>query len=156
VTLAQRLQTDLTRAIRERDELRRDALRMAIAAAYNAEKQARRPLTDDEVVTVLSREVRTRRESIEAYVEAGRDEIVAQQQAELAVIEEYLPEQLSDEELESLAGETIEELGAMSPREMGQVMAGLMPKVRGRAEGKRVSAVVARQLAQRDLAEHRH
>ena len=156
MTLAQRLQTDLTRAIRERDELRRDALRMAIAAAYNAEKQARRPLTDDEVVTVLSREVRTRRESIEAYVEAGRDEIVAQQQAELAVIEEYLPEQLSDEELESLAGETIEELGAMSPREMGQVMAGLMPKVRGRAEGKRVSAVVARQLAQRDLAEHRH
>ena len=156
MTLAQRLQTDLTRAIRERDELRRDCLRMAIAAAYNAEKQARRPLTDDEVVTVLSREVRTRRESIEAYAEAGRDEIVAQQRAELAVIEEYLPEQLSDEELESLARETIEELGAMSPREMGSVMAGLMAKVRGRAEGRRVSAVVARQLAQRDLAEHRH
>jgi uncharacterized protein len=156
VTLAQRLQSDLTRAIRESDELRRDALRMAIAAAYNAEKQARRPLTDDEVIAVLGREVKTRRESIEARVAAGQAETAAQEQAGLEIIEGYLPEQLSDADLEQMVRETIGEVGATSPREMGRVMAGLMPKVRGRAEGKRVSAAVARQLAQRDLAEHTH
>lgn len=156
MTLAQRLQSDLTRAIRERDELRRDALRMAIAAAYNAEKQARRPLTDDEVIAVLGREAKTRRESIEARVAAGQTETAAQEQAGLEIIEGYLPEQLSNPDLERLAKETIEELGATSPREMGRVMAGLMAKVRGRAEGKRVSAVVAQALAQRDLAEHKH
>ena len=154
MTLAQRLQTDLTSAIRERDELRRDALRMAIAAAYNAEKQARRPLTDDEVIAVLGREVKTRRESIEARVAAGQAETAAQEQAGLEIIEGYLPEQLSDPDLERLATETIDELGATSPREMGRVMAGLMAKVRGRADGKRVSAVVARELARSDLAEH--
>jgi hypothetical protein len=156
VTLAQRLQTDLTRAIRDRDELRRDCLRMAIAAAYNAEKQARRPLTDDEVIAVLGREVKTRRESIEARVAAGQAETAAQEQAGLEIIEGYLPEQLSDQDLERLATETIDELGATSPREMSRVMAGLMAKVRGRADGKRVSAVVARELARRDLATHRH
>lgn len=156
MTLAQRLKTDLTSAIRERDELRRDALRMAIAAAYNAEKQARRPLTDDEVIAVLGREVRTRRESIEARVAAGQTERAAQEQAGLEIIEGYLPEQLSDPDLERLAKETIEELGATSPREMGRVMSGLMAKVRGGADGKRVSAVVARELARRDLAQHQH
>ena len=154
MTLAQRLQSDLTSAIRERDELRRDALRMAIAAAYNAEKQARRPLTDDEVIAVLGREVKTRRESIEARVAAGQAETAAQEQAGLEIIEGYLPEQLSDPDLERLATETIEELDAKSPREMGRVMAALMARVRGRADGRRVSAVVARQLAGRDLAEH--
>ena len=156
MTLAQRLQTDLTRAIRERDELRRDALRMAIAAAYNAEKQARRPLTDEEVTAVLGREVKTRRESIEARAAAGQSETAAQEQAGLEIIEEYLPRQLTDEELDDLARETIDEVGATSPREMGRVMATVMPKIQGRAEGRRVSAAVAKTLAQRDLAAHAH
>jgi uncharacterized protein len=129
---------------------------MAVAAAYNAEKQARRPLTDDEVIAVLGREVKTRRESIEARFNAGQAETAAQEQVGLAVIEEYLPEQLGDEELDRLVQEAIEDAGASSPREMGRVMAAVMPKVRGRAEGKRVSAAVARLLAQRDLAQHTH
>ena len=78
-------------AIRERDELRRDTLRMAIAAAYNAEKAARRALTDDELIGVLAREVKTRRESIEAYRGAGREELAAKEQAEVAILAEYLP-----------------------------------------------------------------
>lgn len=146
----------MTRAIRERDELRRDVLRMAIAAAYNAEKKARRPLTDEEVVAVLAREVRTRRESIEAYAAAGRADTVAHQQAELEIIEAYLPEQIGEDELIRVAREVIEEQGATSPRDMGRVMSALMPRVSGRAEGKAVSAVVARELAQRDLAGHGH
>ena len=129
---------------------------MAVAAAYNAEKQARRPLTDDEVIAVLGREVKTRRESIEARVAAGQAETAAQEQVGLEIIEEYLPEQIGDEDLDRLVLEAMEEAGASSPREMGRVMSAVMPKVRGRAEGKRVSAAVARLLAQRDLAQHQH
>lgn len=156
MTLSNRLQQDLKQAIRDRDELRRDTLRMAIAAAYNAKKAAGRELTDDEVVQILSREVKTRRESIEAYASAGRSDAANREQAELEIVQRYLPAQLADAELERLAKETIDESGASSPRDMGRVMTALMPKVRGRADGKQVSAVVARLLARRDLAGHGH
>jgi uncharacterized protein len=156
VTLAQRLQDDLTRAIRERDDLRRDSLRMAIAAVYNSQKQERRDLSDDEVVVVLMREIKARRETIEALEGAGRADAAAEEQAKLGIISEYLPEQLSGDELDELARAAIDETGATSPRDMGRVMAALMPRVRGRAEGRQVSAAVARELARRDLAGHGH
>jgi uncharacterized protein len=156
VTLTRRLQEDLTRAIRDRDELRRDTLRMAIAAAYNAEKAARRELTDDEVIAVLAREVRTRRESIEAFAAAGRKDAAEREKAELEIVSGYLPAQIGEDELNSLVRETIEQVGASSPRDMGKVMAVLVPKTRGRADGKQVSAAVARELAARDLATHGH
>ena len=156
MTLSHRLQEDLTQAIRDRDEIRRDTLRMAIAAAYNAQKAAGRELTDDEVVAVLAREVKTRRESIEAYAAAGRDDAAQREQAEIDVVSKYLPAQLGEEELLSMVRETIDEVGASSPRDMGRVMAVLAPKTRGRADGKQVSATVVRELATRDLATHGH
>lgn len=156
MTLSSRLQTDLTAAIRERDELRRDTLRMAIAAAYNESKRAKRELTDDEVITVLTREVKTRRESIEAFSAAGRSEAAAKEQAEVEILSGYLPQQLTAQEVTALVKETVDEVGASSPRDMGKVMAALVPKTRGRADGKEVSAAVARELAARDLAGHGH
>jgi uncharacterized protein YqeY len=156
VNLTDRLQQDLTRAMRERDDARRDALRMAVNAVYNAAKVARRPLTDDEVVALLGREIKTRRETIEAYAAAGRADTVAHEQAALEVISAYLPEQLPAQELAELVREAVDETGASSAREMGKVMAALMPRVRGRADGKAVSAAVAAELAKRDLGSHGH
>ncbi len=154
VTLSSRLQTDLTTAIRDRDELRRDTLRMAIAAAYNESKRARRDLTDDEVISVLTREVKTRRESIEAFSAAGRTDAADKEQAEVEILAAYLPQQLTADEVAALVKETVDEVGASSPRDMGKVMAALVPKTRGRADGKAVSAAVAQELAARDLAGH--
>jgi uncharacterized protein len=156
VTLSQRLQADLTTAIRERDELRRDTLRMAIAAAYNQEKAASRGLSDDEVTKVLAREVKTRRESVEAYAAAGRTEAAAREQAEIEILEGYLPGQLDEDEVATLAREAIDEVGASSPREMGRVMAALMPRLAGRADGRLASGIVARELARRDVEGHGH
>jgi uncharacterized protein YqeY len=143
-------------AIRDRDELRRDTLRMAVSAAYNAQKQAGRALTDDEVVTVLTREVKTRRESVEAFSAAGRAEAAAKEQQEIEIISAYLPEQLGEAELAALVAAAVKESGATSVRDMGKVMAALMPKVRGRADGKTVSALVTQELAKLDLAGHGH
>ena len=156
VTLSNRLQQDLQQAIRARDELRRDTLRMAIAAAYNTSKAQQRDLTDDEVIAVLTREVKTRRESVEAFTAGDRPEAAAKELAEIEILAGYLPEQLDAAEVTRLVQETIEEVGASSPRDMGKVMAALMPKLRGRADGKVVSATVARELAGRDLSGHGH
>ena len=154
MTLSSKLQEDLTNAIRQRDELRRDTLRMAIAAAYNAQKASGRELTDDEVLQVLAREVKTRRESIDAYAAAGRQDAAAREQAEIDIVSAYLPDLLTDTEVEALVKETIDQIGASSPRDLGKVMAALVPKTRGRADGKLVSGMVARELASRDLAGH--
>ena len=148
MTLSQRLHDALTSAIRARDELRRETLRMAIAAAYNEEKAARRPLTDDEVVAVLSRELRRRRESIEAYRQGGREDRAAREEAESAIIAEFLPRALSEAELREMVRAAIVETGARSPRELGKVMSVLAPRTRGRAEGRLVSEMVARELAE--------
>jgi len=156
VTLQSRLQQDMQAAIRERDELRRDTLRMVVAAAYNAQKQAGRELTDDEVVSVLTREVKTRRESVEAFTAGGRPDAAAKEQAEIGVISAYLPEQIGADELARLVTQAVDESGATSMKEMGKVMAVLMPKVKGRADGKQVSALVTQELAKRDLAGHGH
>ena len=156
MTLQNRLQQDMQAAIRERDELRRDTLRMVVSAAYNASKQAGRDLTDDEVVTVLSREVKTRRESVEAFTVGGRADAAAKEQAEIEIISAYLPEQIDPAELAQIVAAAVEESGATSVKDMGKVMAVLMPKVKGRAEGKVVSSLVTQELAKRDLAGHGH
>lgn len=156
MTLADRLQAQLTAAMRSRDELRRETLRMALAAAYNAEKAARRPLTDDELLGVLTREVKTRRESVEAYAKAGRTELADREQAEIRILSEFLPQALSEDELRALVREAIAETGATSARDLGRVMAILSPRTRGRADGRAVSGMVARELTRNDLAEHAH
>ena len=139
----------MTAAIRAHDDLRRDTLRMVISAAYNESKRARRDLTDDEVVQVLTREVKTRTESVEAFAAAGRADAAQKERDEISIIRAYLPEQLDPAELERLVREAVDESGATSARDMGKVMAALMPKVRGRADGKQVSALVNAELAKR-------
>ncbi len=159
MTLQNRLQQDMQAAIRDRDELRRDTLRMVVAAAYNAQKQAGRYLfttNTGEVVTVLAREVKTRKESVEAFSAGGRADAAAKEQAEIGIISAYLPEQMSADELAHLVTTAVDESGATSVKDMGKVMAILMPRVKGRADGKQVSALVTQELARRDIAGHGH
>lgn len=144
-----RLRTDLTAAIRSRDELRAATIRMALTAIKTAEvagEQAR-VLDDQEVLAVLGREAKKRREAAEAYDAAGRVDLAERERAEGAVIAEYLPAQLSDSELAALVAAAIEETAAEGPRGMGVVMKAVSPTVAGRADGARVAAEVRRQLA---------
>jgi len=136
------------------DALRRDTLRMAISAAYNVEKRNQHPLTDEEFLAVLTREVKTRRESVEAYTKAGRQDLADKEQAEIDILSAYLPQQLSEAEIAALVDEGIATTGATSARDLGKVMGWLSPRTRGRADGKVVSALVAKRLAQADLAAH--
>jgi uncharacterized protein len=154
VSLRDRVQTDITAAMRGGDVLRRDVLRMVSNAAYNVEKANQRPLTDDEYLAVLTREVKTRRESVEAYRNAGRQDLADKEQAEIDLLTEYLPQQLSEAEIGSLVDEAIAATGASSARDMGKVMGWLAPRTRGRADNKAVSGVVAGALARADLVAH--
>jgi len=147
VSLTEQLQADMTSAMRDGDALRRDTLRMAIAAAQNAAKDKRAPLTDEEASDVLGREVKKRRESVAAYGAAGRDDLAAQEQAEIDILTPYLPEQLEESQIRAMVREAIEVSGASSARDMGRVMSVLMPKLKGRADGKLVSAIVNEELA---------
>lgn len=150
MTLKEKLETDLSTAMKARDEVRTRTLRMALTAVKNEEvagKQSRE-LSDDDVVKVLTREAKKRREAATAFGDAGREEQAQAERDEGRVLEEYLPAQLSDEELTALVADAIAETGAAGPRAMGQVMKSVNPKVAGRAEGGRVAAEVKRQLAQ--------
>lgn len=143
-TLSQRLHDDLTTAIRGRDEVASATLRMALTALTNEAKSGseERELTDADVITVLGREAKKRRESATAYDDANRPELAARERAELAVLEGYLPQQLSDEELTALVADAVAETGAESPKQMGLVMKVLTPRIAGRADGGRVAAAV--------------
>ena len=136
------------------DALRRDVLRMAANAAYNVEKKQQRPLTEDEFLAVLTREVKTRRESVDAYSKAGRQDLADKEQSEIDILTGYLPQPLSDTEIDALVEQALAETGASSARDLGKVMGWLSPRVRGRADGKVVSGRVAQALARADLAAH--
>ena len=132
--------------MRSGDSLRRDTLRMAESAIYNAEKRDRRTYADDDVAAIIAREVKTRRESVEAFRKGGREELAAKEESEIAILGEFLPEQLSDDALQTLVAEAVTATGAASPRDLGKVMGWLAPRTRGRADGRRVSTLVAEQL----------
>ena len=140
--------------MRAGDALRRDVLRMAVSAAYNVEKRQGTPLTDDEFVTVLAREVKTRRESVDAFRAGGREDLATKEEAEIAILAEYLPAALSESDLAALVDQGIDATGAASARDLGKVMSWLSPRTRGRADGKVVSGMVAAALARADLAGH--
>lgn len=146
--LKERLRSDLTAAMKARDTVRVGTLRMALSAISTEEVAGdeHRELTDDEVITVLGRETKKRRESAEAFDDAGRAELADRERAEQAVLAEYLPAQLSDAELTDLVAGAITETGASGPKQMGVVMKTVQPRVAGRADGRRVSAEVKRQL----------
>ena len=145
------VQDDLTTAIRERDQLRAGTLRLALTAITTEEVSGKeaRELTDDEVLKVLAKEAKKRREAATAYAEAGRTELAEREEAERAVLEAYLPAQLSDEELEAIVARAVEETGATGMPQMGQVMKVAQAAVAGRAEGGRVAAAVKRALSAR-------
>ncbi|GAA1926769.1 GatB/YqeY domain-containing protein [Streptomyces sodiiphilus] len=148
-TFKSRLQDDLTAAIKARDELRSATLRMTLAAITKEEVAGTeaRVLSDDEVQAVIVREAKKRREAAEAFDKGGRTEQAARERAEGEVLAEYLPAQLSDEELEAIVADAVAESGAEGPRAMGAVMKIVKPKVGDRAEGGRVAAAVKRALA---------
>jgi len=136
------------------DALRRDVLRMAINAIYNVEKRQGKPLADDEVLVVLTREVKTRRESVDAFRGAGREDLATKEEAEIAILRDYLPEAMTEAEIAALVDEGIAATGASSARDLGKVMGWLSPRTRSRADGKVVSGMVAAALAKADLAAH--
>lgn len=147
MTLIADIEQGLKEARLARDDARRDALSLLLSALRSAEKDLQRPLSEDESLQVLQRERKKRVEALEAYQEAGRDEQAGVEQHELDVIEEFMPEQLSEDELDEIVDDVIAEVGATSLRDLGRVMADVMPRVSGRADGSSVSQLVREKLA---------
>ena len=147
MTLIARLESELKEAMKERDAERRDALRLILNALRAAEKEIQRPLHEDEELQVLQRERKRRLEAIEAYRAAGREEQAEKEEDELDVLEDFMPEPLSEEELERIVDDAIAENGATSLRDLGRVMADVMPQIAGRADGSAVSQLVREKLA---------
>ena len=141
------LEGELEQAMKERDAERRDALRLILSSLRSAEKELQRPLHDEEELQVLQRERKRRLEAAEAFRAAGREEQAASEEAELDVLEEFMPEPLSDDELEEIVDDAIAENGATSLRDLGRVMADVMPQIAGRADGSAVSQLVREKLA---------
>jgi hypothetical protein len=140
--LVERLGEDLRRALKNRDEVRVSTLRLARAAVHNAEIERGRPLSDAEVEEVLRREVKRRREAIEAYRRAGREDAARREELEMAVLMEYLPQPLGEEELRALVRQALQETGVTTPRDAGRVVGWVMARAQGRADGRRVAELV--------------
>jgi len=146
MSLIARLEGELKKAMVAREQERRDALRLILSSLRSAEKELQRPLHDDEELQVLQRERKRRLEAAEAFRNAGREEQALSEERELAVLEEFMPAPLSEEELEEI-DDAIAEVGATSMRDLGRVMADVMPQVSGRADGSEVSQLVREKLA---------
>ena len=147
MSLKDKLTEDLKQAMRQGDEQRRSTLRLVMAAIKNAEIEKRRELEEGELLAIIAKEAKQRRESIAQFEKGCRQDLADREKAELQILVAYLPEQLSREEIEAKARQIIEEVGATSPAQMGQVMRRLMPLMQGKADGKLVSQVVKELLA---------
>jgi uncharacterized protein YqeY len=147
VTLIAEIEDELKDAMRARDAERRDALRLILNALKNSEKELRRPLTEDEELQVLQRERKRRVEAADAFRAGGREEQAQSEERELAILEEFMPEPLSEDEIEEIVDDVIAEVGATSMADLGRVMADVMPQIAGRADGSRVSQIVREKLA---------
>jgi uncharacterized protein YqeY len=135
--------------MRSGDAMRRDSLRMVLAAVQKAEKEGKHTLADDEMIGVFTRELKVRRESLEAFQGGGRPDLAAHEEAAIAIITEFMPQPLTEAELRAMVEQAIAESGAATPRDMGKVMSLISPKVRGRADGKAVSQLVTQLLTAR-------
>jgi len=145
-TISDTIREQMTAAWKGGDTVRRDALRLMLAAFKNAEIELGHPLEDDEAIRVLQKEAKQRRDSITEYEKANRADLAEKERVELVVIEEFLPQQLSDEDLQALAREVIAEVGASGPGDVGKVMRPLLARVSGRADGGRVNKVAREML----------
>ena len=147
MSLIARMEGDLTAAMKERDNARRDALRLILSSLRSAEKELQRPLTEDEELQVLQRERKRRVEAAEAFRSGGHEDRAEAEERELAILEEFMPDPLSEEEIEEIVDDAIAENKATSMRDMGRVMADVMPQIAGRADGSAVSQLVREKLA---------
>ena len=148
--LKETLSNDMKDAMRQRDNVKRDTIRLLLSAiGYEEKAQRTDALEDDAVMQVLSKQAQQRRDSIEAYTNGNRPDLVAKEEAELVIVSEYLPQPLTTEEIEVIVQSAIAEVKATGPQDMGKVMGKIMPQVRARADGKQVSALVSQTL--RDL-----
>jgi len=145
--LKQTLVDDLKQAMRERDKVRGSVIRLAMAAIKNAEIARQADLDDGDILGIIAKEVRQRRESIEAFSQGNRQDLVAQEEAELAILQGYLPQQMTREEIITEARRVIEEVGAQGPADKGKVMPKLIAHLKGRADGREINAVVTELLA---------
>ena len=146
MSLSERLNEDMKTAMRNQDKFRLSVIRMMRASIKNVEIDQRRTLEDNEVLEIIGRELKQRKDSLQEFEKAGRDDLAEAVKAEIDIIVQYLPEQLSEAQIAEIVQATIEEVGAKSKADMGKVMAALMPKVKGRADGKLVNQAVQRLL----------
>jgi hypothetical protein len=147
MSLITTIEDEIKEAMRARDAERRDALRLIVNALKGSEKELQRPLSDDEELQVLQRERKKRIEAADAFRTGGREEQAAAEERELAILQEFMPEPLSEEEIEEIIDDAIAEVGATSMADLGRVMADVMPQVAGRADGSSVSQIVREKLA---------
>ncbi|MGG6309871.1 GatB/YqeY domain-containing protein [Paenibacillus macerans] len=146
MNLSERLNEDMKQAMKSQDKFKLSTIRMVRATMKNLEIDLKRTLDDNEVLDILSREIKQRKDALQEFEKAGRDDLAAQVKAEAEILTEYLPEQLSEEEIKVIVQQTIQETGASSKAEIGKVMSALMPKVKGRADGKLVNQTVQQLL----------
>jgi hypothetical protein len=142
MNLSERLNEDMKQAMKSKDKFRLSTIRMVRSTIKYLEIDLKRTLDDNEVLDILSREIKQRKDALQEFESAGRDELAASTKAEIEIIIKYLPEQLSEEEIKVIVQQTIQETGASSKSDMGKVMSALMPKVKGRADGKLVNQAV--------------
>jgi len=142
MNLSERLNEDMKQAMRDKDKFTLSTIRMIRSTIKYLEIDVKRTLDDNEVLEILGREIKQRKDALQEFEKAGRDELAATTKAEIEIIHKYLPEQLSEEEIKVIVQQTIQETGASSKSEMGKVMSALMPKVKGRADGKLVNQAV--------------
>lgn len=146
MSLTERLENDMKQAMRSKDKVRLSVIRMVRTAIKNAEIDQKVTLSDDDVIAVLNREMKQRRDSLQAFESAGRQDLKEAVEQEIAVLMDYLPQQLTEDELRAIVQEVVAETGATGKAEMGKVMGALMPKVKGRADGKLVNQIVQQAL----------
>ncbi len=146
MSLKEQLLEDMKNAMKDKDTVSKNTIQMARAAVLQVEKDNRTTLDDDGVIDVIAKEVKKRRDVLPEYEKSGRQDLVDSLKAEINVLMKYLPEQLTEEELEVIVRQAVEETGAASARDMGKVMQAVMPKVKGRADGKMINAIVKRIL----------
>ncbi|MCL6605726.1 MAG: GatB/YqeY domain-containing protein [Paenibacillus sp.] len=142
MNLSERLNEDMKQAMRDKDKFTLSTIRMIRSTIKYLEIDVKRTLDDNEVLDILSREIKQRKDALQEFEKAGRDELAASTKAEIEIIHKYLPEQLTEEEIKVIVQQTIQETGASSKSEMGKVMSALLPKVKGRADGKLVNQAV--------------
>jgi len=147
MNLAERLNEDMKQAMKAGEKFRLSTIRMVRASIKNQEIELRRPLNDEEVLQVVGRDLKQRRDSLQDFERAGREDLVEQMKGEIEIISQYLPEQLNEEEIKAIIVQTIQETGASSKADMGKLMGALMPKVKGRADGKLVNQLVQQVLS---------